>query len=299
MTLREALQSVTQALLYATIDDARTEAELLLGHVLSMSRTQIHTAPERELTPGETERLSSVVRRRLDREPAAYIIGQCRFYDFEFQVDRRVLIPRPETELLVERAVELARRLYPPGSRLSIADIGTGCGAIAVSLARALPEARVYAIDVSPSALQVAETNCRRNAVDSRVELLCGNLLEPLPQPVDMIVANLPYVTTDDLAALSPEIRHFEPVIALSGGEDGLDIIRKMVEQAPSKLAGDACLLLEVGYGQGDAVTSLVRARFPQATIELTPDLGGIPRVVTVALRSSVRDRRNSDRGMK
>ena len=112
-----------------------------------------------------------------------------------------------------------------------------------------------------------------------------------------MIVANLPYVTTGDLAALSPEIRRFEPVIALSGGEDGLDIVRKMVEQVPTKLADDACFLLEIGYGQGDAVTSLVRTHFPQATIDLTPDLGGIPRVLTAVLRSSVGDRRDSDRG--
>ncbi len=284
MTLREALQSVTQALVNATVDDARAEAELLLGHVVSISRTQLYTAPERKLTPAETERLSSVVRRRLDREPAAYIVGQCLFYDLEFHVDHRVLIPRPETELLVEQALELARRLYHPGSRISIADIGTGCGAIAVSLAQALPEATVYAIDVSPSALQVTETNCRRHAVDGRVELLCGNLLEPLPQPVDMIVANLPYVTTDDLAALSLEIRRFEPGIALAGGQDGLDKIREMLEQMPSKLEEEACLLLEIGQGQADAVTSLVEGHLPQADVELIPDLGGIPRVVKAIL---------------
>jgi len=297
MTLREALQSVTQTLINATIDDARVEAELLLGHVLNMSRTQIYTAPERELTATETEHLSSVVRRRLDREPAAYIIGQCRFYDLEFDVDPRALIPRPETELLVEQAVELARHMHEPGRQISIADIGTGCGAIAVILALTLPDARIYATDVSRSALQLAERNCRRHGVDARIHLLAGDLLEPLPQPVNIIVANLPYVRNADLATLSPEIRDFEPEIALAGGEDGLDRIREILEQMPAKLNDDACLLLEIGYGQGDAVTSLIKERFPQATIELTPDLGGIPRVVMVVLQSSAGNRRNSDRG--
>ncbi len=297
MTLREALQSVTQTLINATIDDARMEAELLLSHVLSMSRTQIYTAPERELTPAETERLSSVVRRRLDREPTAYIIGQCRFYDLEFHIDHRVLIPRPETELLVEQAVELAHRLHDHRGQICVADIGTGCGAITVILALTLPEARIYATDVSPAALQLADKNCRRHAVDGRVELLCGNLLEPLPQPVDMIVANLPYVRNADLAALNPEIRDFEPEIALAGGEDGLDRIREMLKQMPAKLNDDACLLLEIGYGQGDAVTSLIKERFPHADIELVPDLGGIDRVLKVALQSAADSSQRSDRG--
>ncbi len=288
MTLREALQSVTRTLDDATIDDARAEAELLVGHVLSMSRTQIYTAPERELTPVETEHLADLVRRRLEREPTPYILGHCQFCGMEFLVDRRALIPRPETELLVEQAVEIARRLHNPGRYISIADIGTGCGAIAISLALALPEAGIYATDISSSAIQVARTNCRQHAVEGQVRLLVGNLLEPLTQPVDMIVANLPYVSSADLAALSPEIRDFEPMMALDGGEDGLDVIRQMLKQAPSKLNHRGCLLLEIGQGQASAVTLLVDAHFAHADVELVPDLAGIPRVLTVVPRSSV-----------
>ncbi|MFU8796147.1 MAG: peptide chain release factor N(5)-glutamine methyltransferase [Dehalococcoidia bacterium] len=297
MTSREALQSVTQALLDAAIEDARAEAELLVGHVLSMSRTQLYTTPERELMPAETERLATLVRRRLEREPAAYILGHCRFYDIDFQVDRRTLIPRPETELLVEKALEIAHRLHEPNKHILIADIGTGCGAIAVSLALALPEATIYATDVSPSALQVAEKNCRRHAVDHRVRLLAGNLLEPLPHTVDMVVANLPYVRSDDLAALSPEIRGFEPLIALAGGEDGLDKIRETLEQSPSKLTDRGCLVLEIGQGQAGAVTSLVERHFPQADVELVPDLAGIPRVITVVPRNSLSSRGGPENG--
>ncbi len=297
MTLRKALQSITRTLSDATIDNARVEAELLVGHVLSMSRTQLYTAPERELTPAETEHLAGLVRRRLDREPTPYILGHCRFYGTEVHVDERALIPRPETELLVEKAVEIAGRLHDPGRQISIADIGTGCGAIAVSLALALPEAGIYATDISAPALEVARKNCRRYGVDDRVRLLAGNLLEPLPHPVDMIVANLPYVRSADLAALSREIRDFEPTMALDGGEDGLDIIREMLEQVPSKLNDRGCMLLEIGAGQAGAVTSLVDAHFPHADVELVPDLAGIPRVVTVVPRKRVTGRRGLEKG--
>jgi len=297
MTLREALQSVTRTLDDATIDDARAEAELLVGHVLSMSRAQLYTAPERKLTPAETEQLAGLVRRRLDREPAPYILGHCRFCDIDFHVDRRALVPRPETELLVEKAVEIARRLHDPGQHISIADIGTGCGAIAVSLALALPEAGVYATDISASALQVATRNCRQHGVDDRVQLLAGNLLEPLPHPVDMIVANLPYIRSADFAALSPEIRDYEPMMALDGGEDGLGLIREMLEQVPPKLNNRGCFLLEIGAGQAGATTSLVDAHFPHADVELLPDLAGIPRVVTVVPRKRVSSRRGLEKG--
>ena len=289
MILSEALQSATQALQGTSIDDASVEAELFLGHVLSMNKTQLHTQPERNLTPTETRHLWRLVRRRLDHEPNAYIIGHCEFYGIDFFIDSHTFIPRPETELLVEEAVELAHRTYPPGKEITIADIGTGCGAIAISLALALPQAAIYATDISASALQVAEMNCRRQGVDSRVELLKGNLLEPLPQPVDMMVANLPYIKDCEFRDLSPEIRDFEPTIALAGGEDGLDKIQQMLEQMPGKLNYGACFLLEIGQGQGEMATSLVKGYFPQASIELIPDLGGIERVVKVILSEGMR----------
>ncbi len=284
MILREALQSITQTLRRAGIADASVEAELLLGHVLGMSKTQLYTEPERGLTSVETEQLCHLVRRRLDHEPAAYILGHCEFYGIDFFIDCHIFIPRPETELLVEKAVELAQRIPQLGKQITIADIGTGCGAIAISLALALPQAKIYATDVSVSALQVAGMNCRRHMVNGRVKLLHGNLLEPLPQPVDMIVANLPYIKDCEFKDLSLEVRDYEPTMALAGGEDGLDKIQQMLGQMPGKLNLGACFLLEIGQGQGEMVTSLIKSYFPQASIDLISDLGGIERVVKVGL---------------
>ncbi len=289
MILREALQSTTQTLCRAGIADASVEAELLLGYVLGMSKTQIYTEPERSLTSVETEHLRHLVRRRLDHEPAAYILGQCEFYGIDFYIDCHTFIPRPETELLVEKAVELAQRISQQGEQITIADIGTGCGAIAVSLALALPKAKIYATDVSAAALQVAEINCRSHGVNSRVKILQGNLLESLPQPVDMIVANLPYIRNCEFGDLSPEIRDYEPTMALAGGEDGLDRIKQILEQMPGKLSYGACFLLEIGQGQGKMVTSLIKSYFPEVSIELIYDLGGIERVVKVVLQEGVK----------
>jgi len=283
--LREALQSATQTLSKARIADASVEAELLLGHVLGVSKTQLYTEPERGLTSVETEHLWNLVRRRLDHEPAAYILGHCEFYGIDFCIDSHTFIPRPETELLVEKAVELAQRISHRGKQITIADIGTGCGAIAISLALALPRAKIYATDISDSALQVAEENCRRYAVNGQVELLRGNLLEPLPQPVDMIVANLPYIRNCEFVDLSQEIGDYEPAMALAGGRDGLDKIQQMLEQMPGELSQGAYFLLEIGQGQSGKVTSLIRSYFSQANIELISDLGGIERVVKVGLQ--------------
>jgi release factor glutamine methyltransferase len=262
----------------------------LLGYALGMSKTGLYTEPERPLTSAETECLRHLIQRRLDHEPTAYIIGHCQFYGIDFCVDPRVLIPRPETELLVEKAAEVARCISDQGQQIAVADIGTGCGAIAVSLALALPGARVYATDISSSALQVAEVNCRRHGVDGRVELLHGNLLEPLPQGMDMIVANLPYVRDCELLDLSPEIREHEPTIALAGGRDGLDEIRELLEQMRGRTCthhgeGPIDFLLEIGQGQGEMVTSLISDYFPQAGIELISDLGGFERVLNVMSR--------------
>jgi release factor glutamine methyltransferase len=282
--LREALQSATQTLRRAGIAESPVEAELLLGHVLGMSKTQLYTEPEKVLTSAETRHLRRLVQRCLDHEPTAYILGHCEFYGIDFRIDCHTFIPRPETELLVEQAVELVHCICQPGKRINIADVGTGCGAIAISLALALPQAKIYATDISALALQVAGMNCRRHAVSSQVELLQGNLLEPLSQPVDMIVANLPYIKDCEFKDLSPGIINFEPTTALAGGEDGLDKIQQILEQMPGKLNYGGCFLLEIGKGQGIEVTSLIKSYFPQASIELISDLGAIERVVKVGL---------------
>ena len=284
MILREALQSAVQTLLRKGIDDASAEAELLLGHVLGMSKTQLYTEPEKVLTSTEISQLWSLIQRRLNHEPAAYILGHCEFYGIDLYLNCHTFIPRPETELLVEQAVELAQRISRPGKGITIADIGTGCGAIAVCLALALPQAEIYATDISAPALHVAEMNCRRHAVSRQVKLLQGNSLEPLSQPVDMIVANLPYIKDSEIKDMSPEIVNFEPMSALAGGLDGLGTIQRILGQMPEKLNYGGCFLLEIGQGQGREVTALIGGYFPQASIEFISDLGGIERVVKVEL---------------
>jgi len=286
--LREALQSAVQTLHRAGIADAFIEAELLLGHVLGMSKTQLYTEPERRLTQAEAEHLRQLVQRRLNREPVPYILGRCEFYGIDFCIDHRTFIPRPETELLVEEAIEVAQGLFRPGKQTTFADIGTGCGAIAITLALTIPEAMIYAIDISASALEVAKVNCQRHGVEGRIDLLQGDLLEPLPEPVDMIVANLPYVREGELGELSPEVG-FEPRLALAGGEDGVEKIQRLLEQMPGKVNSQWCLLLEIGQGEDEIVTRLVTRYFPQASIEMIPDLGGIPRVVKAVLRKEER----------
>ena len=284
MILREALHSASQTLVKAGIADASVEAELLLGHVLKMSKTQLYTEPERDLTQAETEHFWHLVQRRLDREPTAYILKRWEFFGLDFYVDYDAFIPRPETEVLVEEAIKLAERLAARKGQIKIADIGTGCGAIAVSLALAIPKAKIYATDISASALRIAEINCHRHKVNRRVELWQGNLLEAVPQPVDIVVANLPYIRDCEFKDLSPEIMNFEPAMSLAGGKDGLDKIHQLLEQMPGKLDSSGSFLLEIGQGQAEAVTSLVSSYFPRARIRLIPDLGGIDRVVKVVL---------------
>ena len=249
-----------------------------------MSKAQLYGEPERPLSVAEARYLRHLTRRRLLHEPTAYILGQYEFYGFDFYLDQRTLIPRPETELLVEEAIKLVRSSLYLKNQFIIADIGTGCGAIAISLALTLPEVDIYATDISASALQVADINCRRHEVGGRVRLLRGNLLEPLPEPVDVIVANLPYIKNCELKTLSPEILNFEPIMALAGGEDGLDKIRCLLNQAPGKICSGGCLLMEVGQGQDKVVRSMLSSHFSQASIELIPDLGGINRVVKIML---------------
>jgi len=282
MTIKEALKLASQALSAAKIDDALIESELLLCHILGISKTQLYSEPERMLTQEEIDSLQYLIQRRLLHEPTAYILKCCQFYGIDFYIDQRAFIPRPETELLVEKTVEFAQQRSPSRNQFTVADIGTGCGAIAIGLALTLSQAKIYATDISALALQVADINCQRHKLDSRVKLLEGDLLEPLPGPMDIMVANLPYIEDCELRELSPEIINFEPMLALAGGEDGLDKIRRLLYYAEEGVGPDGCLLLEIGQEQDKAVTSLINNYLPQASIELIPDLGGINRVVKV-----------------
>lgn len=280
---REALRAAVQTLRNEAVDSPRLDADLLLAHVLGVNRAAVLARPERRLTPKELTQYRDLVGRRASREPLAYIVGRREFFGLEFVVDARGLIPRPETELLVEHALQLARQnLGQRALPIRVADVGAGSGAIAVTLAVRLPQAMVYALDGSADALALTAENARRQGVDDRVYCLHGDLLTPLPEPVDLITANLPYVTTEEWEQLAPEIRDHEPRAALDGGADGLDLIRDLLAAAPSCLRPGGALLLEIGAGQGGAVPGLARQHFPHADIELHQDYAGLDRLVVV-----------------
>jgi release factor glutamine methyltransferase len=275
MSRQQALNRARGTLAQGNIEDAPLEGELLLRHVLGISRTQLYLDLDFELSSSHEEAFRQLVERRLSGEPAAYITNHSEFYGLDFHVDRRVLIPRPESELLVERTISLAQN-HPLST---IAEVGTGSGAIAISLALELPRTRIYATDISAPALEVAGINCQRHGVTDRVCLLQGDMLDPIPQPVDLIIANLPYVRKSELSGL-----RFEPRLALDGGSDGMEKIRRLCRQISGKLRPGGCLLLEIGEGQGKDVTTLLNTLFPQAEIEVIPDLSGIERVVSLSL---------------
>ena len=281
MTLRQTLSGARQVLASHNIIDAPLECELLLRYALNISRVQLYQDLNRRLSPKEEADFGQLIKRCLSGEPTAYITGHREFYGLDFYIDRRVLIPRPESELLVEKALYLAQ--HKPV--FTIADIGTGSGAIAISLALGLPQAKIYATDISAPALEVAQFNCQRHGVADRICLLEGDMLDPLPEPVDLIIANLPYVR--ELEVSRTGLASFEPLLALNGGRDGLEKIRRLCRRVSDKLQPRGCLLLEIGQGQSRAVASFLCGLFPSAKIEITPDLSGIDRVVGLTLTTT------------
>ena len=276
MTLKQALGRARAILTANNIENAPFECELLLRHALKISRVHLYQALDGKLSPEQEEAFWHLIDRRLTGEPSAYIVGYREFYGLDFYVDSNVLMPRPETELLVEKALSLAQR----STVSSIADIGTGCGAIAITLALNMPQTRIYATDISAPALDVALLNCQKYGIADRICFLHGDLLSPLPEPVDLIVANLPYIEEQKLLTKIP--LDFEPRLALDGGIDGLEKIRQLCHQVTGKLRPEGSLLLEVGQGQATAVSTLLCALLPSAKIEVTADLSGIDRVVSL-----------------
>jgi release factor glutamine methyltransferase len=262
-SVRDALDSAVIALGAAGCDSPRLDAELLLAHVLGVDRAALITDPERGLEPDEARAFMDLAARRREREPVAYLLGSKGFRTIDLAVDARVLVPRPETEHVVEAALEL-----PAGAR--VADVGTGSGAIALALKTERPDLEIVATELSPDALAVARANAARLGLD--VELLEGDLLDPVAGPLDAVVSNPPYVAAGDV--LPRDVGH-EPREALFGGEDGLDVIRRLVMAA----RGVPFLAMEVGAGQAHAVAELVGAEgWPD--VSTVRDLAGIERVV-------------------
>jgi release factor glutamine methyltransferase len=254
---------------------ARQDAETLLLHVLGKDKAWLIAHGEDELSGDEATRYAELVERRFQGEPIQYITGEAEFFGLPFRVTRDVLIPRPETEHSVEKALALASSFAAP----RIVDVGTGSGAIAVALAHKLPDARITAIDLSASAMAVARKNAELNGVSERIRFLCGDLLAPVAgEQFEMVVSNPPYVPTADRAALSVEVRDYEPEMALFAGDDGLEVYRRLIPAAFEALIPGGFVVLEIGYGQSHAIIELlVASGFRQ--IEFVPDLQGIPRV--------------------
>ncbi len=288
-TIGRALAGVRTGLLDSGVvsddEEARAEADILLAHVLSTDTLSIDsgglvTSMTQPMPSEAAERLAGLLERRLQREPLRYITGSCPFYGRDFAVDRRVLIPRQETELVVESALEWAER-HGAGR---IADIGTGSGVLAVTLALELDGSEVHAVDISADALEVAGENARRHGADTIIEFHEGDLAEPLRGAFDIVVANLPYVLTERTGEVDPEVAA-EPRLALDGGPDGLHLIGRLIPQLPGLLSpssGEAIALLEIDPALADGVRVLVEAHMPDADLRVIDDLAGLARVARI-----------------
>lgn len=280
MRVRDALRAASALLAAAGVDDPAREARWLLAHALGVSLSDPALLPDRTLPEEAAGALWRAVGRRAAREPLAYILGTQEFMGLTLRVTPAVLVPRGDTAVLVEAAVDALREAFPGASALRVADVGTGSGCISLAICRLLPQARLWATEISPAALAVARENARSAGCEGRVTFLEGDLLDPLPPGLRLhaIVSNPPYVAEEEWSALMPEVREHEPRQALLAGPDGLDVIRRLVAAAPGRLERGGILALEVGYRQAGAVVALMQARGLQA--EARPDTAGHLRAV-------------------
>ncbi len=280
-TVRSLLAEAERSLHAAGVEQPALEAGWLLEHVLHLSPLMQRVKADCHMTAAEYASVQALVERRANREPLQYLLGTQEFCGREFRVTPSVLIPRPESTLLVHEAIRKCRQ----NSAATVVDVGTGSGCLALSVALALPKARVVAIDISADALAVARVNMAQHGVDARIECLQGDLLAPLSEralasQVDVILSNPPYIADLDLMTLQPEVRCFEPRLALAGGRDGMDVHRRLLQQAPAYLKVGGVLLMEVGLGQAASVCRLAEELGWFRIYDVLQDEGGIDRVV-------------------
>jgi release factor glutamine methyltransferase len=259
-------------------DDASLEAQLLLAHALGFDRSRLLANLNENVARDSAAAFEQLIHRRVEREPLAYIVGQCEFYGMEIACTPAALIPRPETEMLVGLALE---EIDHRGPDVRMCDVGTGSGAIAVAVAAHAPGAHVVAVDASAGALQLACENASRHGAAGRIEFARADLCAGLGR-FDVIVANLPYVSEEDWRALEPELRDYEPREALVGGKSGTEIIERLLREAPAHLCDNGVLALEIGATQGARIVARARDAFPRARIELMRDLAGLDRVIAI-----------------
>jgi release factor glutamine methyltransferase len=283
-TLLEVLRLSTSYLSEHQSASSRLDAELLLAHALRLRRLDLYLQFDRVLDEGELTALRELMRRRGQGEPVAYITGEREFWGRAFAVTPDVLVPRPETETLVDRALAHIRERDEPG-RLRVADLGTGSGCIAVTLAAECPALHVTATDVSRAALQVAAGNASRHAVADRIEFVETSWTDALEGGFDIVVSNPPYVTKAELAQTAPDVREYEPAQALDGDEDGLDAYRELLPSLDGRMSGGGTVLLEVDPRRAEAVTALLTRTFPEVQCTTIADLAGFARVIDAQMR--------------
>ena len=286
-TYQEAWGEGARLLAQADLQGSRLEARVLLSSVVGMDRSHLLAYPEKMLTSEQEHVYWSYIQRRSEREPVAYIVGHKEFYGLDFVVDRRVLIPRPETELLVEAALHEITQRMERGQIPVVADIGTGSGAIPITIAVEEPRLPyIYACDISADALVITRENCTRHQVTGRVRLLEGDLLAPLPEPVDVLLANLPYVGQVESSEMTRDVLDYEPHLALFSGPHGLDLLDRLCRDAVTSgtLKSGGVMLLEIGYQQCVPVTQMFHQHWPQATVDCQKDYAGWDRLLRVSL---------------
>ena len=262
-------------------ESPRLEAEILLAHALGWPRVKLYMNINEEVGASGRTEFRNLVRKRSEGVPVAYLVGHKEFYSLDFEVSPAVLIPRPDTETLVMTFLEMAKPLTDP----LCVDVGTGSGCVPVACTMHHPTARFVAIDISEPAAEVARRNVAKHGLAERVEVRVGNLLEPLKpgESPDFILSNPPYIPSSDIPKLERNVRDYEPHSALDGGPDGLEIVRKLVDQAAMKLKSGGKLLIEIGFDQGESVRSMYSSDANWKSVELRNDLGGIPRVVVLS----------------
>lgn len=282
-SIREALLWASSFLREAGVRDPQFEAELLIRHCLRMDRTRFLTSQQERITKEQIDAVEALCRRRARHEPIQYMFGEQEFYGREFQVGPGVLIPRPETEILIEQVLQFAGRIWPDGEKLDVADIGTGSGAIALTLASERPHWQVTTVDLSEDAIAIAKRNAERLHVIGRVRFLQGDLTEPLltkGEQLDILVSNPPYIPSSDVDQLDSEVRDYEPRLALDGGADGLDCYRRLCASLPGLLREKALVAFEIGIHQERDVARLLLDSGVIDEVQIVPDLAGIDRVV-------------------
>jgi len=290
-TIGRLLNWTTEFLREKGAESPRLDAEVLLAHVRGCKRIELYTAFEEPASDEVRGRFRELVKERAAGKPVAYLVGQREFFSLPFEVTPDVLIPRPETELLVVRALDLARQL-PLGERLDgiqVADVGAGSGILAVTLAKRLPAAQVTAIDTSAAALAVARRNAARHGVADRIEWIEGDLFANVPasQQFDLVVSNPPYITSRELGQLAGDVRRYEPVVALDGGEQGTSVIERLIPQAAALLHPGGWLLMEISPTVVGRVEQLLEAAPELERRATQKDLAGLPRVVQAQRRAA------------